>query len=105
MSTRALSEAFKDAEFIVGVDTSPEMISVARFISKYQSVLNVLKSFQVRRNFITDFVRMIVDIQIVLSPWSMFSKRSQDQSYPVYARGNAERIKVPGASFDLVTIM
>ncbi len=103
MSTRALSENFPDASFICGVDTSPEMLSMARFISKYQKVLNILQNFKVRKNIVTDIVKMIVEIQIVLSPWDMYSK--QNLAYPVYARGNAERVKVPGKSFDLVTIM
>jgi ubiquinone/menaquinone biosynthesis C-methylase UbiE len=106
MSTRALSGAFKDAEFIVGLDTSPEMISVARLITKYHNVVEILQNFKVRSNFITDLVKMIIDIQIVMSPWSMQSKESvKNLSHPIYARGNAERVKVPEKSFDLVTIM
>ena len=105
MSTRALSEHFQDASFICGIDTSPEMLSMARFISKYQKVLDILRNFEVRRNFVTDLVKMIVEIQIVLSPWEMNMNSKQNLSHPVYARGNAERVKVSGKSFDLVTIM
>jgi 2-polyprenyl-3-methyl-5-hydroxy-6-metoxy-1,4-benzoquinol methylase len=36
MSTRALGKAFHDAELIVGVDTSPEMISMAKAISGHE---------------------------------------------------------------------
>jgi ubiquinone/menaquinone biosynthesis C-methylase UbiE len=105
MSTRALSNAFQDAEFIVGVDTSPEMLSVARFTTKYHNVMNILQSFRVCSNVITDFIKMVVDIQIALSPWTMYSKNNKQLSYPIYSRGNAERVKVPKQSFDLVTIM
>ena len=68
--------------------------------------MSILQNFQVQKNIknvVADFVKMVVEIQIVLSPCDMYSK--QNLSYPVYARGNAERVKVPAKSFDLVTIM
>ena len=99
MSTRALSESFKDAQHVLGIDTSPEMISMARFICKFQRVLQILKTFHVRKNFITDLIKMIVEIQITLT------NQRQIQSNVVYARGNAERVNVPKETFDLVTIM
>lgn len=105
MSTRALSESFKDAGLVVGVDTSPEMINMARFVSQLQCIVHTLKSFTVRKNFIAELVKLIVDIQIILSPSTTQSQYREDFSHPFYARGNAERVKVPGKSFDLVTIM
>ena len=36
ISTRALGEVFHDAELVVGVDTSPEMISMAKAISGHE---------------------------------------------------------------------
>ena len=39
MSTRALGQAFHDAELIVGVDTSPEMISMANAISDHEQAV------------------------------------------------------------------
>jgi trans-aconitate methyltransferase len=36
ISTRALGKAFHDAELVVGVDTSPEMISMAKAISGHE---------------------------------------------------------------------
>lgn len=39
ISTRALGQAFHDAELIVGVDTSPEMISMAKAISGHEQAV------------------------------------------------------------------
>lgn len=39
MSTRALGQAFHDAELVVGVDTSPEMISMANAISDHEQAV------------------------------------------------------------------
>jgi len=95
MSTRALSAAFQNAELVCGIDTSPEMIEMARFISKYQEVRRILRSGRLFSNFVETITALS---RTLLSPDSKIS------SAPMYARGNAERVKVQEGTFDLVTI-
>ena len=77
MSTRALAAKFHDAETIIGLDTSPEMISMAEF----QSVVSKVKS-------------SVSEV-----------KDSSIERISEYVQGNAEKTDFPGKSFDLVTIM
>lgn len=101
-STRALASKFSDAQLIVGVDTSPEMVSMARFIQAFEVVLfqmkkKIIDELESQKYFSSqDFVLQV--LKIIRS--SMAVKESLQ-----YARGNAERLKLPSASFDLVTIM
>ena len=78
------------------------MVSMARFIQAFEIVL-----FQIKKKLIDeleskkyfsshDFILQVM--KIIRS--SMAVKESLQ-----YARGNAERLKLPSASFDLVTIM
>lgn len=83
MSTRALGSAFDDAEAIVGIDTSPEMIGVAKGLTR------VKKSF--------DFIEK----RLLNNPNKFLSSGVKTK----YARGNAEETIFPDKSFDLVTIM
>lgn len=79
MSTRCLASSFRDAEYICGIDTSPEMISMARYISKLKSILESTKK--------------------------LFLKNDDGlTSYCTYAVGNSERVNAPKSKFDLVTI-
>jgi len=81
-STRALRKAFPDAETVIGMDTSREMISVAKFVSNHLG-----------------FLRPIV---------KAFSRRASSAcagAATTFQRGNAECTGLTGESFDLVTIM
>ena len=77
-STRALQKSFGDANNIVGVDTSPEMIAMAEVLSTDNIVSRCFTSH---------------DPPCV---------GACDTSYTI---GNAEQTNLPAASFDLVTIM
>ena len=77
MSTRALAAKMQDAEAIIGLDTSPEMISMAKF----QSALSNLNS-------------LISD-----------DGETSAEKVSTYVQGNAEKTNFSEKSFDLVTIM
>lgn len=100
-STRALASKFSDAELIVGVDTSPEMVSMGRFLQTFEIVLAEVQKktkdeFKSKRYFSYDFILQLMKI----------IQRSRSINGTLqYARGNVERLKLPKASFDLVTIM
>jgi SAM-dependent methyltransferase len=89
ISTRALQSAFHDAEAVVGVDTSPQMLELAKMICAQKTVF-------------TRFAR------ILGGALEIGSRAVQDinKRFPSsYKLGNAERTGLEGGSFDLVTIM
>lgn len=99
MSTRALADAFHDAEFIGGVDTSPEMIAMADFIGKYNNAINSVQNiFPTRANLAFKVLKLAMEIKNTINP--QYSNTSIK-----YIRGNAERVMAPGGQFDIVTIM
>eukprot|EP00429_Kryptoperidinium_foliaceum_P086110 CAMPEP_0176191890 /NCGR_PEP_ID=MMETSP0121_2-20121125/4690_1 /TAXON_ID=160619 /ORGANISM="Kryptoperidinium foliaceum, Strain CCMP 1326" /LENGTH=310 /DNA_ID=CAMNT_0017530563 /DNA_START=203 /DNA_END=1132 /DNA_ORIENTATION=- len=82
ISTRALRDAFPEAETVVGIDTSSEMISMATFLSNHLSI--------VRPSF------------------SRSGDRARGKACPtptLFSQANAENTQLPSRSFDLVTIM
>lgn len=78
ISTRALRKAFSDANTIIGVDTSKEMIAMAEVLSADNLVSKAFSSHPPNHD------------------------GGCDASYTI---GNAELTNLPDASFDLVTIM
>jgi ubiquinone/menaquinone biosynthesis C-methylase UbiE len=89
ISTRALQHAFLDAETIVGVDTSPQMVEFAKMIRAQETVF-------------TQFARFLG------GAFEIGSRAVEDitKRFPTsYKIGNAERTGLKGGSFDLVTIM
>jgi ubiquinone/menaquinone biosynthesis C-methylase UbiE len=98
MSTRALASAFNDAAFICGVDTSPEMVDMARYINKNQSSLNAIQDlFGDKSEFAAAFTRLILEVRRTASNTAIVPNC-------LYAIGNAERILAPKDKFDLVTL-
>jgi SAM-dependent methyltransferase len=87
ISTRALRCAFHDAQVVMGIDTSPEMISMAKMQSS--------------KNILTHFARLIDSCM----EFGSRSVKEGIQRFPSYALGNAERTGLAAGSFDLVTIM
>jgi ubiquinone/menaquinone biosynthesis C-methylase UbiE len=83
MSTRALEAEFFDAEFVVGVDTSSEMLSMARAISSHEQGVR----------------RFDEAIQKVMHGVSNATVRAS------YQLGNAENTSLCDPKVDLVTIM
>lgn len=84
ISTRALRDAFPNAEKVVGLDTSKEMISMANFLSKHLGLVKPIVSL-----FQNGASKM----------------GCSGTSRPIYARGNAENTGFDAESFDLVTVM
>jgi len=89
MSTRALTSAFNDAELVLGIDSSPEMIQMARSITWNDYRVSQLKG-------IVDKTRQKLTRSNI---------KNDDQTVPQYAQGNSEKTTLPSQSFDLVTIM
>lgn len=99
MSTRALQQAFPDAEAVIGVDTSPEMISMAEFLSDQQCRVKPVTDF-FNEHFHT------INTSIKAKGTSM--KRAYvkaRQAIAKYRCENAENTALPDKSFDLVTVM
>lgn len=86
MSTRALQTAFPDADAVIGIDTSSEMLGMARWLSR--SELDVKYASAKLENLIGVGFKKIF--------YGFTAK---------YARRNAEKTQFPSNSFDLVTIM
>ena len=110
MSTRALAHAFQDAQYIIGIDTSPEMISMARCITKCNAIFNPNVNLNVNGNGEkhrpdVSFLQMVAEIRNTARGLTT----KLPYLYPpacTYALGNAERIlTAPAQTFDLVTIM
>ena len=80
-NTRALSLAFPDAEFICGIDTSPKMISMTRYITENNDLFSAFKELAKGSDFATLFMKIFLEIRNTVSP----SNSSID-----YAIGNAE---------------
>jgi ubiquinone/menaquinone biosynthesis C-methylase UbiE len=89
ISTRALKDAFPDSEMVVGVDTSPEMITMANFLTNHLGFFKPIAKF---------FANLK---QVRASPVNT----KKGVCRPVFAKTNAEQTEFPGQSFDLVTIM
>ena len=86
-STRAMVEGFPDAEKIVGVDTSPEMVAMANFISNHVGFLMRLYATVVRQSC------------------KMLQVKAQTLCETHFKNGNAESTPFKDGSFDFVTIM
>jgi len=100
ISTRALQKAFPNAETIVGVDTSPEMISMARWLTDHVGgVRDVGRILSELRSDTLSFLMSFIDRSKLVKNRLGWSNR------PVYAQGNAEKTVFEDDSFDLVTIM
>lgn len=93
-STRALREAFPDAEKVVGVDTSDEMLSMARFITHH--IAHMRPWWDLTHNKVANTYNQMVaqsrHIQRVCSTTQ-------------FTRSNAEATPFEEKSFDVVTIM
>ena len=86
ISTRALQDAFPDSEFVVGVDTSSEMINVASFLTNHVAFLRPVLRF-IRKRIKSDGSK------------AEFPRKAK------YMICNAEQTNFPSKSFDLVTVM
>jgi len=101
MSTRALLSAFHDdpSAAIVGLDTSPEMIGMARFFTRHDTDL--------ARVLNEDRVRKLHDIVLQCERTRSLQEQMKKirGSQAIFVQGNAEKTPFPNQSFDLVTLM
>jgi ubiquinone/menaquinone biosynthesis C-methylase UbiE len=91
MSTRALLAAFPNAELVLGIDTSPEMLRMAKFMTEWRHVL------EFRYHTVKGLLR------VPSQSMKGFYEKSACQAS--FALSNAEQTELPGHSFDLVTVM
>jgi ubiquinone/menaquinone biosynthesis C-methylase UbiE len=95
MSTRALYVTFIDADAVVGVDTSPEMVEMAKFMKRHDSDLGkVLNNCEMQKQSQSDRIRRLMN-----------AYKITNRSAVNFVCGNAESTSFPDESFDLVTIM
>lgn len=96
-STRALVKAFPDAEKIVGVDTSPEMLAMARFISAHVAHLKPWWDLS-RTKLSKSYTKMV-------SQGKLMKADAKEFCTTTFKKGNAESTSFEDGSFDVVTIM
>jgi len=97
LSTRALQKAFPDAA-VVGLDTSPEMIAMARFLTRH-----IEEMAEAMQRFFT-LARPIIP-HLTKTKLLMGDIVQRAKTATSYVMGNAQRTLFPDKSFDLVTIM
>lgn len=102
ISTRALGEVFHDAELVVGVDTSPEMISMAKAISGHeQGVRSALtRHYEGLKNLLGQKYKAVFASSTVID-----TDPYPDHRHATYSLANAENTDLPNNTFNLVTIM
>jgi len=105
MSTRALRDAFPNAEQVIGVDTSPEMIEMAKAINIQDSVIKPFKS--ALKSLDANFQRQFNSMQhksMQITKAASDNISSAWTSHTSFATGNAEHTPFESHSFDLITI-
>lgn len=101
ISTRALSNAFHDAETVMGLDTSAEMVAMADFLTRH---LGVVKPFMSR----VVATKLSTGYSVIKEQGNKIKKAAQSRFPRVgarFAQANAENTHLPDQSFDLVTVM
>lgn len=96
ISTRALQDAFPDAETVLGIDTSPEMISMAQFLTRHLAMV---------KPFFRRAAHQMKDSYKAMKKRGYATRPFQCYGATRFVRTNAENTHLPGKSFDLVTIM
>ena len=96
-STRALVQAFPDAEKIIGVDTSPEMLAMARFISAHVAHLKPWWDY--------GHTALAASYNKMISQGKQIQNSAQHFCATSFRKGNAESTPFKDGSFDVVTIM
>ncbi|KAL7578076.1 hypothetical protein ACA910_015010 [Epithemia clementina (nom. ined.)] len=110
MSTRALCKAFPDAQEIMGLDTSPQMVAMAEFVTNYAKTL--VPWFQ---RFRAGIERIYAGSCKSGQEWWKEQQLKRKLEYggdhgslfdvPNFIKANAQDTKLPSKSFDLITIM
>lgn len=91
ISTRALREAFPESDLVAGVDTSPEMITMANFLNTHLGFFKPIAEF-------------FANLQKIRC--SKVDPRGQRRQpcFPKFSKENAEQTRFPSQSFELVTL-
>ena len=92
ISTRALQNAFPEAESVVGIDASPQMISMARFLTGHLVMVKPAVEWMVRA-----IKKQGIKVNNAATQCALKST--------TFLKANAEDTKLPDESFDLVTVM
>lgn len=98
MSTRALCKAFGDADTIIGLDTSPEMIRMAKAYSDPKSFASVAM------DMVTDMIFQVKNKKTAKAPKAEGETTASLKKID-FMEANAEKTGLEANSFDLVTIM
>lgn len=93
ISTRALQDVFPDSEFVVGLDTSSEMINMAGFLTNHVGFIKPVLNFFTSR------------MKSGRTKIPMRKRKGRFARKAKFTTGNAERTNFPSKSFDLVTVM
>jgi ubiquinone/menaquinone biosynthesis C-methylase UbiE len=99
ISTRAIRDAFPNAESIVGVDTSSEMVAMAEFLTDHTKHLTQ----DIPQILNIDFLKVSTAITLLKEQQNKF--KFQTKKAIQYVQKNAENTALPPSSFNLVTIM
>ena len=113
MSTRALESAFHDAESLIGIDSSAEMIFMADAISGHEWATRVAQRDAkealktglrntLKISFKAIYMRLMEVLSVIDSKPDPANQSATQASYRVI---NAENTDIPMLSTDLVTIM
>lgn len=98
ISTRALLKAFPDAETVIGIDTSKEMIAMAEAVSNHVKVIRAVLAGFVH---IVHYMRLNHHFAALTQVASTTYKKAE----AAFVKANAESTAMPNDSFDLATIM
>lgn len=93
-STRALHRAFPDADTILGIDASPQMVAMAEFITEHTAFVQPMFFGNVYEKLSSTYVDMKKKGYALRKPYKVR-----------YTKSNAEQTFLPSGSFDLVTVM
>lgn len=96
-STRALQNAFPEADTVIGIDTSKEMVAMANFLTNHLNAVHPLAE--------SALLSQISDSYQRLKKKGYAIKRAATYRAIRFLQGNAERTELPHESFDLVTVM
>ena len=97
-STRALRRAFPEAKAVIGLDTSPQMVSMANFLTKHFAI--VMPWFQHLKKRFSVGVALLEEQQ-----GKMKATRGRIFRGVHFKKGNAEMTNYSDQSFDLITVM
>jgi ubiquinone/menaquinone biosynthesis C-methylase UbiE len=96
ISTRALRQAFPEAEAVIGLDTSPQMVAMANFLSRHLAIVSPL--------FQPVLKRLDTSFALLEEQRSMLQAGHRCRGVH-FKKGNAQDTRLPNQSFDLVTVM